>query len=218
MVAHPSTFNPAASRRKARKPPDPPHGANDYRSIVARGPLLDKVFALRYKSYSAENYIGQNKTERFMDEYDNKMNVASYLTIFRGKPIGSIRACVYTPDTPIKLPIMEPFEKQIDQELGFERPFVEANRFVVDPEFQRKGGIKARFNIFRNIIDHAMAVSASSVVAAVREEHVKFYRLLYFRELGDSKPKAYPGLNFKVVLLICDDLVKVQEFIWKKAG
>lgn len=189
-----------------------------YESTAARGPLLDKVFSLRYKSYSAENYIDKNSSGRFMDEYDGQRNCQSYLTYFRKKPIGSIRSCVYSPDGPTVLPAMHPFEEEIRECLGYEEPFVEANRFVVDPDFQRQGGVVARFNIFRKIVESAIEAEAPCILAAIRPEHVKFYRLLFFYPLADIAPKPYPALKFKVVLLACRDIARLKKLIWSRTS
>jgi N-acyl-L-homoserine lactone synthetase len=187
-----------------------------YRTVVARGQLLDKVFFLRYKSYAAENYIQKSKSRRFMDEYDKKKSNTSFLTFYGDRAIGSIRACVYYPAHPTPLPIMVPFGEEIGSSIGYDQPMVEANRFVVDPDFQHLGGARARFNLFRNIIATALSVDAACILAAVRVEHVKFYRMLYFRPVGDFQPKPYPDLNFSVVLLACSDISSFQRLVWRK--
>src|SRR5690606_73689 len=123
-----------------------------YHNIKAYGPLLDHVFSLRYESYSAEDYIEKNPTKRFMDEYDSQPNCTSYLTYHDKKPIGSIRLCRYNPKESWKIPVMNIFKDEIKKEIGLEKSFLEANRFVVHPDFQSKGGVRARFSIYRNII------------------------------------------------------------------
>ena len=56
-----------------------PQGQNDYYSIVAKGPMLDRVYSMRYRSYSAENYIEENSSLKFIDEYDAKSNSTCFL-------------------------------------------------------------------------------------------------------------------------------------------
>lgn len=200
-----------------RQPPSVSSGSN-YRTVVATGHMLDKVFALRYKSYAAESYIQKNDARRFMDEYDNMSNSTSFLTLFKGEAIGSIRACVYNPASPSAMPIMTPFGDEIGSFLGYDRRLVEANRFVVDPDFQHLGGARARFNVFRSIIETALRVDAACILAAVRTEHVKFYKMLYFEPIDDSRPKAYPALNFSVVLLACSEITSFQRVVWRKTS
>src|SRR5687768_8610817 len=60
----------------------PTQEETQYHSIRAYGPLMDSVFALRYKSYSADNHIEKNPSERFMDEFDGRKNCTSYLTYY----------------------------------------------------------------------------------------------------------------------------------------
>lgn len=189
------------------------HSSNSskYHSIKAYGPLLDHVFSLRYKSYSAENYIEKNVTKRFMDEYDSQPNCTSYLTYHENRPIGSIRLCRYTPGESWKIPVMHIYQKEIEREVGLENSFLEANRFVVHPDYQRKGGARARFSIYKNIITEAAKAETHCVLAAVREEHVRFYRMVNFAPISDIK--SYSGLKFKTILMACFDLDRSREFV-----
>lgn len=182
-----------------------------YHSIRAYGPLLDSVYALRYQSYSAEKYIEENESKRFMDEYDSQPNCTSYLTYYGNKIIGSIRLCAYRPGEEWNIPVMKIYEKEIAADVGMDKTFIEANRFVVHPDFQRKGGIQARFSIYKNIITEADRVNADCVLAAVREEHVRFYRMVNFAPI--SELKAYRGLKFKTILMACFDLDQSREFV-----
>ena len=182
-----------------------------YHSIKAYGPLLDHVFSLRYESYSTEDYIEKNPTKRFMDEYDSQPNCTSYLTYHDKKLIGSIRLCRYSPGESWKIPVMNIFKEEIKKEIGLKKSFLEANRFVVHPDFQKKGGARARFSIYRNIITEADKAETHCVLAAVREEHVRFYRMVNFAPISDIK--SYSGLKFKTILMACFDLDRSREFV-----
>ena len=186
----------------------------EYYSIVAKNSMLNTVYSMRYKSYSAEDYIEKNSSRKFMDEYDSMSNCTSYLTFLGKKAIGSIRACVFTPEESLQIPAMEVFEKEIKEHLGFDEPFVESNKFVIEPDFQKHGGVKARFSIFRNIIEKAIKSNTSKIIAAVRPEHIKFYKMLYFVPISDSK--RYPHLSFDTVLLVCKDLDSLKQRVWSK--
>jgi hypothetical protein len=63
---------------------------SDYYSIVAKGPMLDRVYSMRYRSYSADNYIEKNSSHKFIDEYDAKPNSTCFLTYCGKKLIGSL--------------------------------------------------------------------------------------------------------------------------------
>lgn len=182
-----------------------------YQNIEAYGSLLDHVFSLRYQSYRAEDYIAENPTKRFMDEYDSQPNCTSYLTYHGREPIGSIRLCRYNPEGDWKIPVMNIYKEEIEKEIGLEKSFLEANRFVVHPDFQRKGGVRARFSIYRNILTEADRAETHCVLAAVRKEHIGFYRMVNFTPISDLK--AYSGLKFKTILMACFDLEKSREFV-----
>lgn len=185
-----------------------------YTSVLADGPLRDTVFELRYRAYIAENYIEANATMRFFDEFDHQQNCFSYLAYSGEELLGSIRSCVYRPKESLPIPVMEVFHDELGSEVGYDRSFVEANKFVVSPEFQRRGGIRARFQLYRNIVETAIIEEADRIVVAVRPEHVKFYKMLYFSPISDIK--SYPHLKFKTVLLACYNMTALKAFIWSK--
>ncbi len=186
----------------------------DYHSVEAKGPMLDRVYSLRYKSYSEENYIEKSSSKKFMDEFDSMPHCHSYLTYYESKLIGSIRSCVFDPSKGLEVPVMGVFEEELRQSVGYDDPFVEANKFVIDPGFQSRGGVKVRFNMFRNIVEEAISEHAKNIVIAVRAEHVKFYKMLYFSPV--SEEKSYPHLSFKTVLLVCNDMKSLKARIWSK--
>lgn len=185
--------------------------ASPYSSIKAYGPLFDHVFSIRYESYSAEDYIEKNSARRFMDEYDSMPNCTSYLTYYEKRPMGSIRLCRYTPGEDWKIPVMHIYKNEIEKEVGLDKSFLEVNRFVIHPDFQRKGGIQARFSVYKNIITEADKAETHCVLAAVREEHVRFYRMVNFTPISDLK--AYRGLKFKTILMACFDLDGSRRFV-----
>ncbi len=187
---------------------------NDYYSVIARGPMLDRVYGMRYRSYSAEGYIKENSSLKFIDEYDGKPNSICFLAYHRSNVVGSIRACVYKPGKGLDIPIMECFGEELKKAIGYESTFLEPNKFVIDPQFQRRGGIQARFLLLGSAVEEAVRQNAEHIVVAVRTEHIKFYQM--FGGKLASEEKAYPHLNFKTVLMICSDVKKCRDFIKSK--
>ena len=187
---------------------------SDYYSIAAKGPMLDRVYSMRYRSYSAENYIEENSSHKFMDEYDAKKNCTSFLTYYESKPIGSIRSCVYQPELQNTVPVMEVFGDELGASIGYGSTFIEANKFVIDPTFQNRGGVRARFSVYENIAQSTILHDAKYLVAGIRTEHIKFYKALHF-ELA-SNEKSYPHLSFKTVLVICSDVDAFRNKIFSK--
>lgn len=187
---------------------------NDYYSVIARGPMLDRVYSMRYRSYSAEGYIEKNASQKFIDEYDDKPNSVCFLGYNQSKIVGSIRACFYDPQDGINIPIMEVFEKELKNSIGSNSTFLEPNKFVVEPSFQRRGGIQARFLLLGTAVEEAVRRNSSSIVVAVRPEHIRFYQM--FGGKVASEEKSYPHLKFKTILMVCTDVARCRAFIKSK--
>lgn len=185
-----------------------------FHSVLAEGSSLETVYRLRYQAYIEEGYIEPNLTGLFFDEFDQEPNSRSFLTYFDTELVGSIRSCLYHPEHDLDIPAMEIFDRELRDNVGYDRPFVEANKFVVAPEFQRRAGANARISIYKNIYLHAQEQGADRMVIAVRAEHKRFYRMLGFKAISDVK--SYPHLNFKTVLLACLNMEEVRGFLWEK--
>lgn len=189
---------------------------NDYYSTIAKGPMLDRVYSMRYKSYSAEGYIAENSSMKFIDEYDDKPNSTCFLLYHKNKAVGSMRTCVFDSSERLPVPVMEVFDEEIRNHIGYEGIFLETNKFVIDPQFQRRGGIHARFLLFAAAVEHAIRKNASSIVVAIRTEHIKFYQMFGGKVV--SEEKSYPHLNFKTVLMISTGVMKCRDFINSKVA
>lgn len=187
---------------------------SDYYSIAAKGPMLDRVYSMRYRSYSAENYIEENSSHKFIDEYDAVPNSTCFLAYHKSKAIGSIRACVFNPKLNLAIPAMEVFEQEIKNSIGYDDIFVEGNKFVIDPNYQRKGGIQARLLLVGTVVQEAIRQNAASILVAVRPAHVKFYQMLGCKVASEAK--SYPHLSFKTVLMVCNDIEWSNNFINSK--
>lgn len=189
-------------------------GQNEYYSVVAEGVMLDRVYSMRYKSYSADKYIEKNSSEKFFDEYDNVPNSINFLAYHGKKAIGSMRACVYDPSKSYDVPAMDIFDKEIEENFGYDQTFVEMNKFVIDPSFQRRGGMHARFMLMGAVLDESLNRGAKAILVACRSEHVKFYQILGGKAI--SAEKSYPHLNFKTVLMLCTELDWSKRFLQRK--
>lgn len=198
---------PAAPTRLRPAGPSPAH----YLYQTARGRQLDDVFALRYRAYLADGYIDENTRKRFFDDFDYEPNCRSFLTFHGAELVGSIRTCVWEPGAGYEIPAMEIFDDEIRREVGYDKRIMETNKFVVSPEFQRRGGIRARFSIYRSALSVVHEESIDVVVIAVREEHIRFYQMLGFGQISDVR--AYPHLNFNTALLACYDMDSMSDFI-----
>jgi len=185
---------------------------DSYHSIEAKGPLLDRVYSLRYMSYRSKQFIDENSSRLFMDKYDDLGNSKSFLTFNGDTLIGSLRCSYYDPDDPKPIPIMEIFRDEIDQYVGLDKRILEVNRLVVHPDFHAKNSIRIRFNIFTNVVEEVKRRDAQCVLIGVRPEHVKFYQSI-FSNLVTPEEKTYPLTNFKAVLLACFDIESASKLI-----
>jgi N-acyl-L-homoserine lactone synthetase len=190
-----------------------PH--NNYYSVIAKGPMLDRVYSMRYRSYSSEGYIKENSSHKFIDEYDDKPNSICFLAYQQSKAIGSMRACIYDPTQENSIvPVMEVFDEELRNNVGYDNIFVEMNKFVIDPSFQRKGGMHARLMLMGSVLTESIKKNATSVVVAVRTEHIKFYQLFGGKVI--SGIKSYPHLSFKTVLMVCTELEAADKMLRNK--
>jgi N-acyl-L-homoserine lactone synthetase len=189
---------------------------NDYYSVIAKGPMLDRVYSMRYRSYSAEGYIAENSSLKFIDEYDNKPNSTCFLLYHQNKAIGSMRTCVFDSRERMDVPVMEVFDDELRNNIGYDNTFVEVNKFVIDPSFQRKGGVEARMLLVGTVVEEAIRRGSSSIVLAVRPAHVRFYKMLGCNPISEAK--SYPHLTFKTVLMACTDIQWSRNFIRNKVN
>ena len=208
-------FNPAAVTKNIFKARKSTFERGNYRNLTAEGPLLHTVFGLRYESYVEQGYISKNTNKLFMDEYDSRPSCTSFLTLHNNNPIGSIRCCIYNPDDERPVPIMEVFDKEIAHTIGYDNPFMELNKLVVSPAFQRQGGVEARFMILENAARHALEKGIKCGVIAVRDEHVRYYHALFgFKQASESK--SYPLLNFKTTLMYTNNPSRILRRLDKR--
>ncbi len=183
-----------------------------YSNRLATKQDLETVYKIRYESYRKNGSIGENSDKRFDDEYDTAPNCHSFLTCCDHQEIGSIRACIYSPHKNLPIPIFDVFDTEIEQSIGYQEGMTEINKFVVLPSFQRRGGVLARFMLYKNVVDAAIAHNSSYLIAGVREEHITYNQTLFGFSLA-SDLRSYPHLNFKVALMVCDDIPQVKHKI-----
>jgi hypothetical protein len=80
---------------------------HDYHSKAARGPMLDRVYSMRYRSYFGAGHIDKCISGKFMDEYDGTANCQSHLLYNKNRAIASLRTCLFDPDKEGGVPTMK---------------------------------------------------------------------------------------------------------------
>ena len=141
------------------------------------------AFHLRYKAYLNAAAITSNPSELFTDPYDEKKNARTYLIRYEGSPVASVRSLTWSADYD-----------------WTQTPFLEINRYVVDPDFQGLRSLTAQMLLYRIQALSTLADACDHVIAAVRPRHVAFYRrLMNFEVISD--PISVPDVNFQIQLM-----------------
>ncbi|MCI5076869.1 hypothetical protein [Oricola sp.] len=161
----------------------------------------NQVYSLRHRAYRASGVMTDSVGDLFYDDYDSKQNCFSFLLLHEGRPMGSIRANRKVLESD-EVGAMDAFGPELRAAGIAGNSFVESNRFVIDPSFERRG-IRALIQLMRGIRLHTALADARYVVTAVRVQHVDFYRR-FLKMYPISKPAMYPGLDMLTVLLAAD--------------
>jgi hypothetical protein len=99
------------------------------------------------------------------------------------------------------VPCAELFTDELFDITGYASRFVELTRLAVLPE-ERGRHPRATLALFGNAVHAADANHCRYMVAAVRKEHIRFYRHLQFEPVADAR--KYPGLEFETALVVMD--------------
>jgi hypothetical protein len=96
------------------------------------------------------------------------------------------------------------FHETINRELGTGLRILESNRFAVDPDFQGRQSLFARFLLFRAHGLNAEAHGCSHIITSVRDSHRAFYlRFLGMPSLSEH-PVYIPWVDTEGYLLAND--------------
>lgn len=162
------------------------------------------AFGLRYRAYHSQDYIKPNPDEIFRDRFDDRPDCRIILARRDGMLAASGRVNLYDPATPDDMPAGALFEDHVRPLAdGVSRPgvagrAVEITRLVRHPDFERdQRTVHAILVAVGYILLHD---DVRIVYAAVRRNHIAFYRRLGFVQMTDPAP--YPGLKFDTALIV----------------
>ncbi|PCI05962.1 MAG: hypothetical protein COB78_05155 [Hyphomicrobiales bacterium] len=159
------------------------------------------MYRLRYEAYMRENTIDENEAGIFRDAYDDLENCWIFAIYIDGRLISSIRLHVISPKFP-KGPSLDVFPDVIG-------PMIEEGKTLIDPtRFVAEAGAMERYPELPYLTMRAACMAyeyfdASYCLAAVRREHVAFYRRV-FHSIPLCEPRAYPSLKKPICLLKLD--------------
>ena len=135
------------------------------------------AYHLRYRSYLAVNSIPENPEEMLYDAFDRSPNSRTFLVWYEGKAVATVRSCVYSDLYDwTHTEAVEYFAQDIHTQLGAKTRILESNRFAVDPDFQGRQSLFARFLLFRAHGLNAAAHDCAYIITSVRCNHVAFYQ------------------------------------------
>ncbi|PHN05990.1 N-acyl amino acid synthase FeeM domain-containing protein [Flavilitoribacter nigricans] len=161
------------------------------------------AFQIRYRSYLQAGMIPVNEEGMLYDDYDFAPNVRIFLVWNAGKPVATIRSCVYS-EAYNWLPTegVHFFEKELTAKLGEKVPLLESNRFAIDPDFQGRHSIFAQFLLFRAHGLNSAFHQCEYIITSVQSNHIAFYqRFLGLNPISDT-PRQYDWIDAEISLLI----------------
>ena len=170
----------------------------NYRRVASERYRRD-VFRLRHDAYLREGAIAARPDGLFTDEVDDSENTSVFGIEVDGELMSSIRVSVSTPDMP-EIPTARVFPEQLEPEIDAGRVIVDPTRFVVDHASSRRFPELPYVTLRLGWM--AMAhFEADLLLAAVRPEHVAFYRRFWSSSEAAS-PRLYPLLAKPVSLTV----------------
>jgi len=166
--------------------------------LVSDSQLREDVFRLRYRAYLSEGEIPESRAGKFSDEYDNKPNQVTWALFDGDKLVGTMRSMFYQPSSQLLLPEHKVYGDLLVKSVPAGVRVVSGNRFAVDPDSDRND---KRYS-FALLKHHMMValVKADWAVAAVRTNHLAFYRRVLQMKVA-SEPRFYDEMNSGFTLL-----------------
>lgn len=162
-----------------------------------------RVCALRYEALSSRGDVAPAADGTYSDPHDLAVNCTTFALLKHGRPIGSTRASVTSPQRRCGLPASETFHGELESAIGADAVVVEASLTVADPQ------AGDRRSIVLHLLKAHMVVCAAEraewLVAAVRDDEIGFYRRMLNMEIlsgvercpGMATPQVLMGLQYR---------------------
>ena len=163
---------------------------------------LEAAFRLRYRAYLNVGAIPENEEGMLYDEYDFLPNARTHLVRFEGKPVATVRACIFSDvyDRQVTEAVTY-FPDTVEEKLGPEPCLLESNRYAVDPDFQGRRSLFAQMLLFRTHGLNAVVHDCDYIITSVRANHVPFYRRFLEMEPIADQAIYIPWADAEVFLL-----------------
>jgi N-acyl-L-homoserine lactone synthetase len=182
--------------------------------------LRNEVYSLRYRAYRKEDAIDVHASEAFEDQYDHMPNHILFALMHENKVVGSIRTTWFDPNDQHPIPEMHAYSDRIEKVIPSNARILSGNRLVIDPHFSSNRTMVML--LLRHFIISASAVNADWIMAAVRRNHLPFYRRVFFASVV-SESRIYPGLRCPMQLIVSNfhtnaELIKQKTPVLQPRG
>lgn len=168
---------------------------------------LRQAWRIRYEAYRSRDYIDENSSGFFTDEFDKTESSKTLIVYRHGLPAASARLCLYDPASKIfgfhSTPAFSTFKSEIDaltaQIIIQDRSVrgIEVMRLVRHPDFERDHEVL--FALLMAIGYIILDFNAHLIFSGVRSNHIPFYRRFGFTQITEARP--YPKLKFQTALI-----------------
>lgn len=163
---------------------------------------LNTAFRLRYRAYLGVKAISENEEELLYDEYDWHPNAFIHLVWYQGKPVATVRSCIYAERYGWEATEgINYFPEDVTNKLGSHTHCLESNRYAVDPDFQGRQSLFAQLLLFRAHALNAFSHGCTQIITAVRANHIPFYQRFLGMEQISTSERFIPWADAQVVLL-----------------
>ena len=174
--------------------------------------LRDEIYALRHRAYLREAAIDPQPSGRFSDRYDLQSNHILWALYDEGRLVGSLRSTWLVPGSALSIPERDCFPEAIEHCLPQGARLISGNRLVTEP---RRSDAAATYAT--ELLKHHLSLMpgrADFALAAVRANHVRFYRNILLMECI-SEARIYPGLKCPMFLL-ASEIAKNLFPAWRR--
>lgn len=161
-----------------------------------------EAYSVRYQAYVQAGLISENEEELLYDAYDTMPNVRIFLVWHCGKPVATVRSCIYS-DRYNWMPTeaVLHFQKDLSARLGTGTRLLESNRFAVVPDFQGRQSLFARLLLFRIHGLNAAVHDCKYLITSVQANHQAFYRRFLGLEPVSEQTLKHEWIEAEVSLL-----------------
>ena len=169
----------------------------DYR-LIETPEEKDRIYLMRYRAYLLSGLVLPSESQRISDCYDEAPNAWMFGIYVDGELYSSLRLNVLTSECRMS-PTTEVFGDVLHPRLDRGEVFIDAARFVADPE-KTKRFQELPYVTLRLAYLACEYFNADTGLALVRADHQSFYRRVFLHEII-AEPRSFPNVLTKVALM-----------------